>query len=102
MKKALLFSLLAACGFSRAETPDEARIKTLITRRMGSNIKVDSVKKTPYGGLYEISTNGDISYTAESARYLFVGKVVDTASNYQDLTRARVDQLAAIHFNDLP
>jgi len=102
MKKALLFLLLAACGFSHAETPDEARIKNLITPRLGINIKVDSVKKTPYGGLYEISTNGDIFYTDESARYLFVGKVVDTANNYQDLTRTRVDQLAAIHFNDLP
>jgi len=100
--QAALFSVLSALGIARAETPDEARIKALITPRLGINIKVDSVTKTPYGGLYEISTNGDIFYTDENARYLFVGKVVDTANNYQDLTRARVDQLAAIRFNELP
>jgi len=100
--QAALFIFLSAVGVTHAETPDEARIKTLVTPRLGINIKVDSVKKTPYGGLYEISTNGDIFYTDESARYLFVGKVVDIADNYKDLTRTRVDQLAAIHFGDLP
>jgi len=98
----LLVASLLALPAAKAETPAEARIKTLITPRLGVNIKVDSVTKTPYGGLYEISTNGDIFYTDESARYLFVGKVVDTANNYQDLTRARADQLAAIHFSELP
>ncbi|GJI98406.1 thiol:disulfide interchange protein DsbC [Duganella caerulea] len=98
----LLAASLLALPAANAETPAEARIKALITPRLGVNIKVDSVTKTPYGGLYEISTNGDIFYTDESARYLFVGKVVDTANNYQDLTRARADQLAAIHFSELP
>lgn len=98
----LLAASLLTLSQVHAETPKEARIKALITPRLGVNIKVDSVTKTPYGGLYEISTNGDIFYTDENARYLFVGKVVDTASNYQDLTRARVDQLAAIRFSDLP
>jgi thiol:disulfide interchange protein DsbC len=98
----LLAASLLTLSPVHAETPKEARIKALITPRLGVNIKVDSVTKTPYGGLYEISTNGDIFYTDENARYLFVGKVVDTASNYQDLTRARVDQLAAIRFSDLP
>jgi thiol:disulfide interchange protein DsbC len=98
----LMAASLLALPLAQAETPKEARIKALITPRLGVNIKVDSVTKTPYGGLYEISTNGDIFYTDENARYLFVGKVVDTANNYQDLTRTRVDQLAAIHFNQLP
>lgn len=101
MKQALLYLLLAATGLAQAETPDEARVKKLITPRLGLNIKVDSVTRMPFG-LYEISTNGDIFYTDASARYIFAGKVVDTADNYKDLTRARVDQLAAIQFKDLP
>ncbi|HJV02440.1 MAG TPA: DsbC family protein [Burkholderiaceae bacterium] len=84
-----------------AETPTEARIHALIEPRMGINIKVDGVSKTPYGGLYEVRTNGDVFYTDENAKYLFVGKVVDTTT-YQDLTRARADQLATIRFADLP
>ncbi len=95
---------LAGLVFStqlRAETPQEARIKKLIEPRMGEHIKVDSVTKTPYGGMYEVRTNGDIFYTDETARYLFVGKVMDLTT-LQDLTRARVDQISAVRFSDLP
>jgi thiol:disulfide interchange protein DsbC len=84
-----------------AETPQEARIRKLVEPRMGVNIKVDSVAKTPYAGMYEVRTNGDIFYTDETARYLFVGKVMDLTT-LQDLTRARVDQISAIRFSDLP
>jgi thiol:disulfide interchange protein DsbC len=84
-----------------AETPQEARVHKLVEPRMGANVKVDSVAKTQYGGLYEVRTGGDIFYTDENARYMFVGKVVDLAT-LQDLTRARADELAAIRFSDLP
>jgi thiol:disulfide interchange protein DsbC len=84
-----------------AETAQEARVHKLVEPRMGVNIKVDSVARTPYGGLYEVRSNGDIFYTDEDARYMFVGKVVDLAT-LQDLTRARSDELAAIRFSDLP
>ncbi|AIY43959.1 Thiol:disulfide interchange protein DsbC [Collimonas arenae] len=84
-----------------AETVQEARVKKLIEPRMGANIKVDSVTKTPYAGLYEIRTNGDIFYTDENADYIVVGKVIDTHT-YKDLTKERVDQLAVINFADLP
>lgn len=100
-KMLLLAAGLLALSQATAETAREARVKALIEPRMGVNIKVDGVSKTPYGGLYEVRTNGDIFYTDENAKYLIVGKVVDT-STYQDLTRARADQLAAIRFADLP
>ncbi|MES2130609.1 MAG: DsbC family protein [Pseudomonadota bacterium] len=98
--------MLAAAGVlammqAGAATPTEEKIKQIIAPRMGVNVKVDGVSKTPYGGLYEVRTNGDIFYTDESARYMFVGKVVDLTT-YQDLTRARVDELSAIKFSDLP
>jgi thiol:disulfide interchange protein DsbC len=96
---------VAACvltnGLVRAETPQEARIKQIIAPRMGVSIKVDSVTKTEFGGMYEVRTNGDIFYTDETARYLFVGKIVDL-TNLQDMTRTRVDQISAIKFSELP
>ncbi|AMP02195.1 disulfide bond isomerase family protein [Collimonas arenae] len=95
----LLFALAAANA--TAETAQEARIKQLIEPRMGVGIKVDSITKTPYAGLYEVRTNGDIFYTDENADYIVVGKVIDTHT-YKDLTKERVDQLAAINFADLP
>jgi thiol:disulfide interchange protein DsbC len=84
-----------------AETADEARVHKLVEPRMGSNVKVDAVSKTTYGGLYEVRSGTDIFYTDANARYMFVGKVVDLGT-LQDLTRARADELAAIRFADLP
>lgn len=98
-------ALLAALGLlaplAMAETAQEAQIRKLIEPRMGENIKVDAVTKTPYGGLFEVRTNGDIFYTDENAAYLFVGRVVDMKT-YKDLTRARVDEIGTIKFSDLP
>ncbi|WP_373887909.1 DsbC family protein [Massilia sp. WF1] len=91
----------SAAARPHAETADEARVHKLVEPRMGNNVKVDAVEKTPYGGLYEIRTGGDIFYTDATARYMFVGKVVDLGT-LQDLTRARTDELAAIRFADLP
>jgi thiol:disulfide interchange protein DsbC len=108
----IFFALAAVAAFAasagalaatqpRPETADEARVHKLVEPRMGSNVKVETVTKTGYGGLYEVRSGGDIFYTDASARYMFVGKVVDLTT-LQDLTRARADELAAIRFSDLP
>lgn len=99
---AVAFTALSLASFaSIAETPQEASIKKLIEPRLGENVKVDSVTKTPYGGLYEVRTGSDIIYTDEKAKYLFVGRVIDTKT-YQDYTKERVDEISKIKFSDLP
>jgi thiol:disulfide interchange protein DsbC len=101
-KAGLVFAAALASSQLLAETPKEAQIKKMVEPRMGPNIKVDAVSKTPYGGLYEVRTGGDIFYTDENARYMFVGKVVDLTT-LKDLTRERMDTLAGIRsFSDLP
>ncbi len=95
----LLSALVASCV--GAETPTEANIKKLIEPRLGDGAKVDSVRETPYAGLYEVRTNGDIVYTDKSAQYLIVGHVFN-AKTSQDLTRDRVDEINRIKFSDLP
>lgn len=99
--KALAIAALLASAQLWAETPNEARIRKLVEPRMGVGVKVDAVSKTPYAGMYEVRTNGDIFYTDETARYLFVGKVVDLTT-LKDLTRERADELAKILFSELP
>src|ERR1035437_5553246 len=94
-----VFSLASAMAFG--ETAQEAAVKKLIEPRLGENAKVDSVIKTPYSGLFEVRTNGDIIYTDEKAKYLFVGRVIDTQT-YQDYTKDRVDEITKIKFTDLP
>ncbi|HCN88541.1 MAG TPA: thiol:disulfide interchange protein, partial [Oxalobacteraceae bacterium] len=96
---AITLGLTAAASFG--ETTQEAAVKKLIEPRLGPGAKVDSVVKTPYSGLYEVRTGGDIIYTDEKAKYLFVGRVIDTQT-YQDYTKQRVDEISKIKFADLP
>nr|WP_238552061.1 DsbC family protein [Herminiimonas sp. CN] len=84
-----------------AETGQELAVKKMIEPRLGPDAKVDSVTKTPYSGLYEVRVGSDILYTDEKAKYLFIGRIVDTKT-YQDYTKARVDEVSRIKFADLP
>lgn len=95
----LLFALAGAVAF--AESAQEAAIKKMIEPRLGEGVKVDSVTKTPYGGLYEVRVGGDIFYTDAKADYLFIGRVVDSKTS-TDYTRARMDEINKIKFSDLP
>lgn len=94
-----LFGLVATTAF--AETAQEAAIRKAIEPRLGESVKVDSVTKTPYAGLFEVRVGGDIFYTDAKADYLFVGRIVDTKT-FEDYTRARVDEVNKIKFADLP
>ena len=96
---AAILGLAAVASFG--ETPQEAAVKRLIEPRLGQGAKVDSVIKTPYAGLFEVRTGGDIIYTDEKAKYLFVGRIVDTQT-YQDYTKDRVDEISKIKFSELP
>ena len=95
----LMSALVGSCV--NAETPVEANIKRLIEPRLGPNVKVDSIKETPYSGLYEIKTNGEIMYTDKSAKYLFIGHVFDSVTS-QNLTKERLDEINKIKFSELP
>lgn len=88
-------------GTALAQTGPEQAIRKAIEPRLGEGVKVDSVTKTPYGGLYELRIGSDIFYTDAKGDYLFIGRVVDTKT-MQDHTKARVDEISKIKFSDLP
>jgi thiol:disulfide interchange protein DsbC len=96
---ALLFGL-AAIGAS-AQNNQEAAIKKLIEQRVTDGGKIESVTKTPYAGLYEVRIGNDILYTDSTAKYLFVGRIIDTET-MKDYTKDRVDEVSRIKFSDLP
>lgn len=93
--------LLAAAASLASAQVTEANIKRLIEPRLGDGSKVTSVTKTPYSGLYEVQVDGDILYTDANAKYLFIGRVVDTQT-YKDYTKERIDAISAVKFSDLP
>lgn len=102
MQKLALATMLAlSTSWAVAQTAQEVAVKKLIEPRLGQGAKVDSVIKTPYSGLYEVRVGSDILYTDDKAKYLFIGRIVDT-NTYQDYTKTRVDEISKIKFSDLP
>ena len=96
----LLSALMASCV--GAETPPTTdAIKKLVEPRLGSNVKVDSVRETPYGGLYEIRVGSEILYTDKTGTYLFSGHVFNLTTS-TDLTKERLEEINKIKFSDLP
>ncbi|HET6265681.1 MAG TPA: DsbC family protein [Usitatibacter sp.] len=76
------------------------RIKAELKKRL-PEVTVDSVRKVPYGSLYEVSMGGEIMYTDEKASFVVLGSIVDLKSR-ENVTEARARQLNKIAFADLP
>jgi thiol:disulfide interchange protein DsbC len=83
-----------------AQNSVEDNIKKNIEPRLGG-AKIESIKETPYGGLYELRVAGDILYTDKKGEYLVIGHVYE-AKTTRDLTRERIDDINKIKFSDLP
>lgn len=62
---------------------------------------IESVRKTPYNGLWEVVSGGEIFYTDEKASFLSLGPIVDLKT-HENVTEARLRQVNAINFNALP
>ena len=101
LKSILVLTLSMLSVVVSAQTPQEAAIKKLVEPRLGEGVKVDSVTKTPYAGLFEVRIGSEILYTDEKAQYIFVGNIID-AQNQTNYTKARTDDLSKIKFADLP
>ena len=101
MKFAALAALTLIASCVNAETTLEATIKKALEPRLGDGAKIESVRETPYAGLYEVRVGGDILYTDKKGEFLIIGHVYD-AKTSQDLTRARIDDINKISFSDLP
>lgn len=101
--RAAAAGLLLACAGAAAYAADatETAIKKLIGQRLGAGVKVESVTRTPYAGLYEVQVDGDVIYTDAKAQYLFIGRVVD-AQTHRDFTREKIQAINKVNFADLP
>jgi thiol:disulfide interchange protein DsbC len=83
-------SLLLFYGFSSAFA-DEASLKKTL-QQIFPGEKIESLKKTPYLGLYEAVVGGELFYTDEKGTYLFLGHVIDPQTR-QSLTSERLQQI---------
>jgi thiol:disulfide interchange protein DsbC len=86
-------AVLALTFISFAASADEAAIRKALAERLPPEAKVDSVKKMPMLGLYEVIVGSDIVYTDASGKYLIMGNIQDLKSG-QNFTQERSDALA--------
>jgi thiol:disulfide interchange protein DsbC len=91
MRLNLVFPTLILCLLSCPTFADEEALKKALQTTF-SGEKIDSVKKTPYLGLYEVVVGGELFYTDDKATYLFFGHVIDPQTK-QSLTSERLQQI---------
>ena len=97
--KLRLWTLLLAI-FAGQALADEASVKRGVETRF-DGVKVESVTRTPYAGLYEIVVGETIFYTDEKVGFFLKGDLIDARSQ-KNLTEERQQKLSAIKFEDLP
>lgn len=98
LKYLIAAALLTLSQFALA---DEASLKKAMEAAY-PKFKVESVTKTPYGGLYEVFMNGQIVYTDEKLTFLIAdGQLVDPKTK-RNITSDRMEDLTKVDFNSLP
>lgn len=86
---------------SKQDNQTSELIRSTLVRSLGPGTKIDSVNKTPYGGLYEVRMGPEIVYTDAKASFIFVGSILDNKAS-TNFTKQRVDQITKVNFNELP
>jgi thiol:disulfide interchange protein DsbC len=92
----MLLAALLACGAALA---DEASVRKLVEAKLGN--KVQSVAKTPYGGLYEVYVDKSLHYTDEKVSFIIYGVLIDTKTD-TNITEQRIRKLTALSVAQLP
>jgi len=101
MKIALVLSSALLMSCAGADNGVEATIRKNVEPKLGDNVKIDTIRETPYAGLYEIRIGDEVHYTDKTGTYLFSGHIFNLKSG-EDLTQARIDDINKIKFSDLP
>lgn len=103
MRLSFLLPFLLLGLFSGAAVANEASLRKALQVHFPGD-KIESLKKTPYLGLYEIVVGGGLFYTDEKASYFFSGHVIDPKTG-QSLTEGRLQQVKdarRINIDSLP
>lgn len=96
-----IIAALVLVSATAATFADETGIRKAIQAAY-PKVKVDSVSKTPYPGLYEVFLEGQLVYTDENFSYFIAeGRLIDPKTK-KDLTSSRMEELTKVDFNGLP
>lgn len=96
-----IVTALLLLGNANMALADEAAIRKAM-QVIYPKVKVESIAKTPFVGLYEVYADGQIIYTDESFSYFIAeGRLVD-AKTRKELTSSRLEELNKVDFDSLP
>lgn len=99
MKKTVGILLVAL--FSSGALADEASLRRAIEATY-PKVRIESITKTNYAGLYEVFLDGQIIYTDEKFSFLIAeGRLVEPKTK-RDITGERMDELTKVDFAALP
>lgn len=93
---AALVALLSYPAFAQ----DTEKVKAELRKKI-PEAPVDTVRKIPYGGLFEVVVGGDVFYTDQNATFLVLGSIVDLKTK-ENVTEQRTRQLNKVEFASLP
>ena len=97
---AFAFASIAFLPAVSAQAQDLDRIRAELKKKF-PEAQVESVRKSGYGGLIEITGGGEVFYTDEKAAFLVFGNIIDMKTR-ENVTEARVRQISAVKFDTLP
>ncbi len=93
MRLKLFIAILVLGFFSEVIWADEEALRKAIQPHFAGH-NIDSLKKTPYLGLYEVIVGDEVFYTDEKADYFFFGHVIDTKTRVS-MTNERIQEIKA-------
>lgn len=97
----LLASLgLAASVVLPVHAQDMDKLKAELKKKM-PDMPIESMRKVPYGALIEVVLQGEIIYTDDKLSFIVAGPLLDLKTK-ENVTEARLRQVNAIKFGDLP
>jgi thiol:disulfide interchange protein DsbC len=92
----LLVTLLSNSAFA-----DEASLRKAIEATY-PKVRVESITKTPYAGMYEVFLDGQIVYTDEKFSFLIAeGRLIEPRTK-RNVTAERLEELTKVNFATLP
>lgn len=96
-----ILGVMLAVMLTGSAFADEASLRKTI-ESIYPKVHVQSVTKTPYGGLYEVFLDGQIIYTDEKFSFLIAeGRLIEPKSK-RDITSERMEELTKVDFSSLP
>lgn len=95
----LLGAALLAATVAGAQAGEKEIRKSLTTSLPG--VELGAVRKTPYGGLYEVQIDGQLAYATADGKYLMLGNMIEVATR-KNLTAERTAKMSEVKWDTLP